>query len=280
MALAPTCPIPTSDSGERIPSIGFGTYPLRGDDAVTAISGAVDAGYRLLDTAVNYRNEREVAQAVRASKHPRDAVWIQTKVPGRDHGDAKASIETSLEVMDLEYLDSVLIHWPNPSRDLYLTAWEGLIEAQGAGLVRHIGVSNFTEQHLTRIIEATGVTPFANQIELHPLFPQAEMRAVHERLGIITQAWSPMGKASAPFAAASVRDAAAAHDCTPGQAILAWHVGIGSLPLPKSATASRQVENLAAAEIVLTAAEIEAISALAQPDGRLFDGDPDHHEEL
>ena len=279
MTTTPTRPLP-SDPEVQVPVIGFGTHPLRGDEGVGAIASALEAGYRFLDTAVNYRNEREVAQAVHESGIERDDVWVQTKVPGRDHGGSRESVETSLSVMDLDHLDSVLIHWPNPSRDEYLTAWEGLIEAREAGLVRQIGVSNFTAAHLDRIVEATGVTPFANQVELHPLFVQEEMRAVHDRRGILTQAWSPLGKAQAQYDAEPVAAAAQAHDCTPGQVILAWHLALGSMPLPKSADPGRQRENLAAVDIELTEAEVAAISGLSRPDGRLFGGDPDHHEEM
>lgn len=266
--------------GTTLPAIGFGTYPLRGDDGVAAIRSAIEVGYRLLDTAVNYRNEREVAEAVRASGVPREELFIQSKIPGRDHGNARRSLETSLEIMGLDQLDAVLIHWPNPSQGLFVTAWEGLIDAQQAGLVRHIGVSNFTAAHLDALVEATGVTPAINQIELHPLFPQDAQRDADAQRGILTQAWSPMGKREAPFDAAPVVAAAQAHDATPGQVILAWHLAVGSLPLPKSTSPQRQQENLAAAEVALTAAEVSAIAGLAREDGRLFDGDPDLHEEM
>lgn len=270
----------TLADGTSLPAIGFGTYPLRGDDGVAAIRGAIEAGYRFIDTAVNYRNEREVAEAVRASGVPREELWIQTKVPGRDHGDSRGSVETSLEVMGLDHLDSVLVHWPNPSQGRYVEAWRGLVEAQQAGLVRHIGVSNFTAAHLEEIIGETGVAPAINQIELHPLFPQVEMRAEDERLGVLTQSWSPLGKREAQYDSEPVQAAARAHGCTPGQVILAWHLALGAMPLPKSADPGRQRENLAAVDVALADDEVTAISALGRPDGRLFDGDPDHHEEM
>jgi len=147
-------------------------------------------------------------------------------------------------------------------------------------LVRTIGVSNFTPAHLRRIIDESGVTPAVNQIELHPYFPQPEMRAVHEELGIRTQAWSPMGKRQAPFDEPAVAEAAAAHQVTPGQVILRWHVQLGSLALPKSATPERQRQNLDVFGFELTEPEMAAITALGRPDGRLFGGDPDTHEEM
>lgn len=265
--------------GTSVPVLGFGTYPLRGDDGVRAIASALEVGYRLIDTAVNYRNEREVSEAIRASGVDRGDVFVQTKVPGRDHRGARDCIETSLQVMGLEYLDSVLIHWPNPSQGAYVQAWQGLVEAQEAGLVRSIGVSNFHPHHLDAIIEATGVTPASNQIEMHPSFPQAQQRADDEARGVVTQAWSPIGRGEI-FEAAPVAAAARAHDVTPAQVVLRWHLHLGSLPLPKSADPRRQQANLQVLGFDLSEAEVKAITALGRPDGRLFDADPDTHEEM
>ncbi len=268
--------------GTSAPLVGFGTYPLRGEDGIAAMVSALEAGYRWLDTAVNYENETEVGEALRRSGVPRDEVRVATKVPGRFHAHdlALQSLRDSAERLGLEQIDVALIHWPNPSQDLYPQAWAALVEAQRAGLVRTIGVSNFTEQHLARIVEETGVTPALNQLELHPRFPQEEMRAVHERLGILTQAWSPLGKREAPFEEEAVAAAAATHDVTPGQVVLRWHVQLGSMPLPKSATPARQRENLDVTGFALTDDEVAAITALGRPDGRLFGGDPDTHEEM
>lgn len=275
-------PTYTLNDGTTLPAVGFGTYPLRGEEGIQAIASALASGYRLLDTAVNYENETEVGEALRRSGIARDQVQIASKIPGRHHAydDAIASTKESLHRLGLDHLDLHLIHWPNPSRDLYVEAWQALIEVQKQGLVRSIGVSNFTEAHLRRIIAETGVTPVVNQIELHPLFPQAEMRAVHAELGIQTEAWSPMGKRQGQYDAEPVKAAAARLGVTPGQVILRWHVQLGSIPIPKSATPSRQVENLSLFDFELTEAEVSAISALGRPDGRLFDGDPDTHEEL
>lgn len=270
------------NDGTTLPAIGFGTYPLKQDDGIEAITSALQAGYRLLDTAVNYENETEVGEAIRRSGLPRDQVLVQSKIPGRDHGydDALASIRGSLQRLGVDYVDVHLIHWPNPSVGKFVEAWKALVQAQADGLVKTIGVSNFTAEHLQQIIDATGVTPAVNQIELHPYFPQVEMRQVNADLGIRTEAWSPMGKRQAPFTEAPVADAAAAHGVTPGQVILRWHVQIGSLPLPKSATPERQQQNLDIFRFELTDAEVAAITALGKPDGRLFGGDPNTHEEM
>jgi 2,5-diketo-D-gluconate reductase A len=268
--------------GTTLPAIGFGTYPLRGDEAVAATVAALDAGYRLLDTAVNYGNEAEVGEAVRRSAVPREEIVVTSKLPGRDHAydDAIASTRASLERLGLDRIDLHLIHWPNPSVDRYVDAWRALVDLREQGVVRSIGVSNFTPAHLERIIDATGVTPAVNQIEVHPLFPQEEMLRANADLGIRTCAWSPLGKRQAQYDAAAVTGPAERLGVTPAQVILRWHVQRGVLPLPKSATPSRQAENLDVFGFDLTADEIAAISSLGRPDGRLFGGDPDTHEEM
>jgi diketogulonate reductase-like aldo/keto reductase len=270
------------NDGTTVPALGFGTWPLRGEDGTAAMTSALENGYRYLDTAVNYENEREVGEALRRSGLAREEVRIATKVPGRFHAKPLAlqSIRDSADRLGLATIDVVLIHWPNPSRDLYVEAWESLVEAQQEGLVTTVGVSNFTEPQLQRIIEATGVTPALNQVELHPYFPQQQLRQVHERLGIRTQAWSPLGKNPTPFHEEPVAAAAEAHGVSPAQAVLRWHVQLGSMPLPKSATPARQAENLDVFGFSLTEAEVAAISGLARADGRRFGGDPDTHEEM
>jgi 2,5-diketo-D-gluconate reductase A len=276
--------IPTYDlnDGTTLPAIGFGTYPLRGEDGTAAMVSALEAGYRMLDTAVNYENEAEVGEALRRSGLPRDEVVVASKIPGRHHAydDAIASVRGSLERLGVERTDLHLIHWPNPSQGTYVEAWRALVQLQRDGLVRSIGVSNFTEEHLTRIIDDTGVVPAVNQVELHPRFPQAGMREVHARLGVRTEAWSPMGKRRAPLEERAVADAADAHGVSPGQVILRWHVQLGSLPIPKSADPQRQRENLDVFGFELSDEEVDAISGLAEDDGRLFGGDPDTHEEM
>jgi diketogulonate reductase-like aldo/keto reductase len=277
--MAPTY---TLNDGHDIPAIGFGTYPLRGAEAVDAVVSAIEVGYRLLDTAVNYENEREVGEAIGRSGVPREELFVASKLPGRHHGydDAIASTHESLDRLGLDYLDLHLIHWPNPSVGEYVDAWRALVDLQQQGLVRSVGVSNFTEAHLARIIDATGVTPAVNQIELHPYFPQREMRGVHEKLGIRTESWSPLGKRQAPFTELPVAAAARAHGVSPAQAILRWQVQLGSIPIPKSATRERQASNFDVFDFELSAEEVDAITALGRHDGRLFGGDPDHHEEM
>ncbi len=272
----------TLNDGNTLPAIGFGTYPMKDDEGVTGVLSAIEAGYRLLDTAVNYGNEREVGEAIRRSGVPREELRVTSKLPGRHHGhdDAIASTKQSLERLGLDYLDLHLIHWPNPSVGKYVEAWRALVHLQQEGLVRSIGTSNFTAEHLAWIIDATGIVPAVNQIELHPYFPQAEMREVHDRLGIVTESWSPLGKRQAPFDEPAVAEAAEAHGVTPGQVILRWQVQLGCIPIPKSATPERQRRNLDVFGFELGEDEMAAITALGRPDGRLFGGDPNTHEEM
>lgn len=267
---------------QTLPVMGFGTYPLRGDEGVEAMVHALEAGYRLLDSAVNYGNEEDVGEAVRRSGLAREDVQVTTKIPGRHHEFDRAigSVEESLRRMRIDYLDLVLIHWPNPSVGKYMETWRALVELRKRGLVRSIGVSNFTEQHLRAVIDDSGVTPAVNQIEMHPYFPQQQMLNVNADLGIQSESWSPLGKRSAPFAEPPVAQVAQRYDVTPAQVILRWQLQRGSLPLPKSATPQRQRQNLDVFGFQLTATEVEAITALARPDGRLFGGDPDKHQEM
>ena len=276
--------IPTQElnDGHDLPAIGFGTAGLRGQAAVDAVTAAIGNGYRLIDTAVNYENEREVGEAIRAADVPREELRVTSKLPGRHHAydDAIRSTKESLERLGLDRLDLHLIHWPNPARGQYGEAWRALVDLQRDGLVRSIGVSNFTGEHLDRIIDETGVVPTVNQIELHPYFPQTHMAQVNADRGIVTESWSPIGKREAPFGESPVADAASRLGVTPAQVILRWQVQQGHLPIPKSATPSRQRENLAVFDFELTPEEVAAITALGRPDGRLFGGDPDSHEEM
>lgn len=270
------------NDGRTLPAIGFGTYPLKGEDGVAAVRSAIEVGYRLLDTAVNYGNEPEVGEAIRQSGVPREELQVTSKIPGRHHGydDAVRSTHESLERLGLEYLDLHLIHWPNPRQGRFQEAWRALVDLRKEGLVRSIGVSNFTGAHLRRIVDDTGVTPAVNQIELHPYFPQVEMRQANEELGIRTESWSPLGKRQAPFSEPPVAAAAEAHGVTPGQVILRWQVQLGSIPIPKSATPERQRQNLDVFGFELSDEEMAAITGLGRADGRLFGGDPDTHEEM
>lgn len=273
-----TIPTVSLADGTAFPQVGFGTYKLRGLEGVDAISAAIDSGYRLLDTAVNYENEPEVGDAVRRSGI-RDELLVTTKVPGRDHGYDQTirSARGSLERLGLERIDLYLIHWPNPSTDRYVDTWRAMIALRDDGLVRSIGVSNFTERMLTRLADETGETPVVNQVELHPYFPQAALRAFHASHGIRTESWSPLARRSELLSEQVISDIAAAHGVTPTQVVVRWHTQLSSTPIPKSANPERQRENADVFGFTLTGDELTAISSLER--GRLWDADPETHEE-
>jgi 2,5-diketo-D-gluconate reductase A len=266
--------------GAWFPELGLGTYNLRGEEGIAAMVAAIESGYRLLDTAVNYENEREVGEAVRRSGVARDKILVASKIPGRHHGRQEAvdSIKGSLDALGLDRIDLHLIHWPNPSVGRYVDTWRGMIDARTQGLVRSIGVSNFTEEMLTELIEETGVVPAVNQVELHPYFPQEALRAFHATHGIRTESWSPLARRSELLTEQLVQELATVHDVTPTQVVLRWHTQIGSTPIPKSVDPDRQRENADIFDFALTDDQLAAISGLER--GRLWDGDPLTHEEM
>ena len=281
MSTQPVIPSFTAHNGFALPAIGLGTYALNGDAGAEAVAGAIGAGYRLIDSAFNYENEGSVGRGVAASDVNRDEIIVTTKLPGRHHPSEKArtSIEESRSRLGLDITDLHLIHWPNPSQDEYVQAWAALVDAQARGVVRQIGVSNFLPEHLERIEKETGMRPVVNQIEVHPFFPQEEQIAYHREQGILTEAWSPLGRARALLEEQVIIEVAAAHEITPAQTVLAWHVARGTVSIPKASSLEHQLSNLAAAEVVLDDAEVAAITALGRADGRLFGADPRTHEE-
>ncbi|MFT4215377.1 MAG: aldo/keto reductase [Microbacterium sp.] len=272
-------PTITLNDGTAFPELGFGTYNLRGEDGTAAIVAAIDSGYRLLDSAVNYENEAEVGEAVRRSGR-RDELIVTTKVPGRDHGydETIRSAEGSLARLGLDRIDLYLIHWPNPRVDRYVDTFRAMIALRDEGKVGSVGVSNFTAAMLTRLIDETGVTPVVNQVELHPYFPQTELRAFHAEHGIRTESWSPLARRSELLSEPVIADIAATRGVTPTQVVVRWHTQLGSTPIPKSATPARQIENADVFGFTLTDAEVTTVSGLER--GRLWDGDPDTHEEM
>ena len=271
--------VPLND-GTAFPELGLGTYNLTGETGVAAVVSAIETGYRLLDTAVNYGNETEVGEAIRRSGADRDELLVTTKIPGRDHGyeRAQSSARGSLERLGLDRIDLLLIHWPNPSADRYVDTWRGMIDLQEKGVVASIGVSNFTEPMLTRLIDETGVAPVVNQVEMHPYFPQDALRRFHADRNIRTESWSPLARRTELLAEQVIIDTAAAHGVTATQAVLRWHTQLHSTPIPKSADPQRQRENADVFGFALRAEELAAISGLER--GRLWGGDPDTHEEM
>lgn len=270
------------NDGNDLPAVGFGTYKLNGSAGVSDIVSAIKVGYRLLDSAFNYENEGAVGEAVREAGIARDKLRIVSKLPGRHHHfeEAIATVEESLYRAQLDYYDLYLIHWPNPSKDLYVEAWQALIEARKKGLIRSIGVCNFLPEHLERLIKETGVTPVVNQVELHPYFPQEEQRAWDKAHGIVTESWSPLGRASKLLQDDTIKKIANRLGKSIPQVILRWHVQLGAIPIPKASSKERQIENLSLFDFELSPQDVEIIATLARPDGRLADQDPARYEEF
>lgn len=270
------------NDGHTLPSIAFGTYKLKGERGVDAIVSALREGYRLLDSAFNYENEGAVGRALRTSGIPREDVAITSKLPGRRHAYHQAieTVHESLYRAGLDYFDLYLIHWPNPRVGLYVEAYQALTDLQKQGLVRSVGVSNFLPDHLERIIKEVGPTPAVNQVELYPYFPQTELRAWHEKLGIRTESWSPLGRGNEVAKEPVIGAIASAHQKSPIQVILRWHIQLGSVPLPKSTHQERQRANIDVFDFELTPDEMKSITALGRPDGRTAGQDPATYEEM
>ncbi|MFF2848000.1 aldo/keto reductase [Streptomyces sp. NPDC058001] len=274
-----TVPAHALNDGTRLPGLGLGTYPMDDAEAESAVAGALDIGYRLIDTATNYRNETGTGRGIARSSVPREEIVVTTKLPGRDHGyeQTLASFEGSRQRLGLEYVDLYLIHWPLPRVDRYVTSWRAMIKLRDEGLVRSIGVSNFTESHIERLESETGVLPSVNQIEMHPLLPQEALRAFHRARGIATESWSPLGRGSALLDDPAITAVAKTHDVTPAQAVLRWHTQLGAVPIPKSSDPGRQRDNLDVFGFELTPDELASIAH--RPRHRLG-GDPERHEEF
>ena len=260
---ADTAPQLTLNDGVEIPQLGFGVFQIPPEETAEAVTRALLAGYRHIDTAAAYQNEAAVGQAVRASGLDRDEVFITTKCFNDRHGyeQARKAFQDSLEQLELDFVDLYLIHWPVPSRDRYVETWKAFIELKEEGLVRSIGVSNFQPVHLRRLIDETGVTPSVNQVELHPAFQQAGLRREHEELGIATEAWAPLGQGQA-LDEPIIERIAEAHGKSTAQAIIRWHLQLGNVVIPKSVTPERIEANFDVFDFHLFDSEMDEIEAL------------------
>ncbi|GAA0440449.1 aldo/keto reductase [Lentibacillus halophilus] len=272
----------TLHDGFQIPSIGFGTFRLRGNDGAAAVASAINHGYRLIDSAYNYENEGTVGAALQRTSIPREELRITSKLPGRYHtyDQAIKTIQESLYRANLDYYDLYLIHWPNPIQDQYVEAWQALIDAKKWGLIRSIGVCNFLPEHLERLEKETGVLPSINQVELHPFFNQREQRTWHEQHGVVTESWSPLARTNNIFNNKTINDIAAKHSKSASQIILRWHFQHGAVAIPKSASISRQLENIAIFDFVLDDVDMTALDKLTREDGRMNDQNPAVYEEF
>jgi 2,5-diketo-D-gluconate reductase A len=274
---APTIPLP---HGAEIPRLGLGTWPMDDGEAESAIAVAIESGYRLIDTAENYGNERGVGRGLKASGVPREELFVTTKFNKRWHGVdlAAEAFERSADRLGVDYLDLLLIHWPNPQQDRYVEAWQGLARLLERGRVRAIGTSNFKPSHLERIITETGVTPDVNQVQLSPEVTRESTRAFHAQHGIVTESWSPIGgQGTGVLREPVVLELAERYGRTPAQMVLRWHIELGLVAIPKSSNPQRLRENLDIFDFALSPDDIAAISALDQGDAAGADSDTFGH---
>jgi 2,5-diketo-D-gluconate reductase A len=255
--------------GRQAPQLGLGVWQIDNQLTPSVVQAALDIGYRSIDTAAIYGNEAGVGEGIARSGVARQDLFVATKLWNDRHGHdiSRSAFMESLEKLGLGYVDLYLIHWPVPKNDLYVQAWETLIQLRDEGLARSIGVCNFNINHLQRLLDETGVLPVVNQIELHPRFQQAELRAFHQENEIVTEAWSPLGRDLLWDNATLVR-LARKHGRSVAQIMLRWHIQLGNMVIPKSVSASRLVENFNVFDFSLSDEDMQAIAALDTPDGR------------
>ncbi len=262
------------NDGTRIPQLGFGTFQIAPEDTGAAVAHALDVGYRSIDTAAAYGNEREVGGAINGSGIDRSELYVTTKLWNSNQGSerAKAAFEESLSKLGLDYVDLYLIHWPVPSRDLYVETWQAMEELRADGRIRSIGVSNFQESHLDRLADETDTVPAINQIELHPALQQRGMREAHGRRGIVTEAWSPLAQGEL-FDDATLGEIGSGHGKSAAQTMLRWHMQLGNVTIPKSVNPDRIESNFDIWNFELSQDEMAAIEAMDA--GNRIGPDPD-----
>ncbi|MFB7425304.1 aldo/keto reductase [Streptomyces hydrogenans] len=256
-------PTVTLNNGVEIPQLGFGVFQVPDEETTAAVSSALEAGYRSLDTAAIYGNEAGVGKALAASGISREELFVTTKLWNADQGhDATLrAFDDSLAKLGLDYVDMYLIHWPTPARDLYKETWKAIEKLVADGRVRAAGVSNFQPDHLKRLIDGADLVPAVNQVELHPGLQQNELRAVHAELGIATEAWSPLAQ-GAVLGDEAVTVIADRHGKSPAQVVLRWHLQLGNIVIPKSVTPERIRQNLDVFDFTLTDDEMAALAGL------------------
>jgi 2,5-diketo-D-gluconate reductase A len=262
------------NNGVEMPQVGFGVFQVPPDEVIEPVATALQAGYRLIDTAAAYQNEDGVGKAIADSGIARDELFITTKLWNADHGRDRTlrAFDESLSKLGVDVIDLYLIHWPVPSKDLYVETWQALEQIYSEGRARAIGVSNFTERHLNRLLQETEVVPALNQVELHPRFPQDELRAFHDQHAIITEAWSPIGQGQGLLDDPVIVGIAERIGRSPAQVVLRWHIQRGTVVIPKSVTPERIRSNIQLFDFELEQADMAALSGLA---GKRIGPDPE-----
>jgi 2,5-diketo-D-gluconate reductase A len=269
----------TLNDGNSMPQVGLGVWQTPAEETERAVATALDAGYRHVDTAAGYFNEREVGKAIKdaaSSGLPREDVFVTTKLWNADQGydSTLAAFDASMDRLGLEYLDLYLIHWPMPAKNAFVDTFKAFAHLRDRGRIRSIGVSNFEPEHLRTLVDGTGIVPAVNQVELHPLLQQQELREVHAQLGVATEAWSPLGQGSL-LSNPTVTAVADAHGKTPAQVLIRWHIQLGNIVIPKSVTPERIVSNFDVFDFELSEQDMASVSSLGDgtrlgPDPRTF----------
>jgi len=274
----PTAPMLHLNDGHQIPQLGFGVFQIPPEQTVEPVQTALQAGYRHIDTAQGYGNEEGVGKAIANSGVPREEIFLTTKLTNSEHGRDKAlrAFDDSLSKLGLDHVDLFLIHWPLAMFDQYVETWKALEEIRASGRARSIGVSNFTVKNLNRLRAETDVVPVLNQIELHPRFPQEELRAYHAEHQILTESWSPIGQGGDLLSSPELVTLAEELGKTPAQVVLRWHVELGLVVIPKSVTPERIRSNLDVFDFELTEAQMSVLGGMDTgtrmgPDPATFD---------
>jgi 2,5-diketo-D-gluconate reductase A len=269
-------PSVTLNDGTSVPAVGLGVWQTPAEDTERAVSAALSAGYRHVDTAAAYGNEEGVGRAVAASGLPRDDVYVVTKLWNSEQGydSTLRAFDASMTKLGIDRLDLYLIHWPMPEVNAFVDTFKAFARLREQGRVTSIGVSNFEPEHLHTLVDATGIVPAVNQIELHPLLPQHALREVHAELGIATEAWSPLGQGSL-LSHPTVVGLAEAHGKTPAQVLIRWHVQLGNIVIPKSVNPERIASNFDVFDFELSEPDMASVTSLEDgtrlgPDPRTF----------